>query len=201
MNEAQETKSLYDRYASEYEEKTQDYIEKYIKEDFDLFLQNLKGKKILDFGSGPGRDSVKFKQKGFHPICIDISKAMVDLCKSKELEAYEMDMEYIDFGNDSFDGVWAYTSLLHLPKSKIKNVLKKVHNILKAEGIFYLGMKSGNSEGFIESKCYPNHKRYFSLYTKEEIEKLLTDFEILNFSKVEINSEQIYINFLCRKKQ
>jgi len=29
MNEAQETKATYDKYASEYEEKTQDYIEKY----------------------------------------------------------------------------------------------------------------------------------------------------------------------------
>jgi len=201
MNEAQETKALYDKYASEYEEKTQDYIEKYIKEDFDLFLQNLKGKKILDLGSGPGRDSIRFKQKGFHPVCIDISKAMVDLCKSKGLEAYEMNMENLDFEDASFDGIWAYTSLLHLSKSKIKNVLKKIYDILKTEGIFYLGMKAGNSEGFEENKRYPNHKRYFSLYSKEEIEKLLTDFEILHFSKVEIDSEHIYINFLCRKKQ
>jgi len=201
MNEAQETKATYDKYASEYEEKTQDYIEKYIKEDFDLFLQNLKGKKILDLGSGPGRDSIKFKQRGFHPVCIDISKAMIDLCKRKGLEAYEMDMETLDFEDASFDGVWAYTSLLHLPKSKIKNVINKIRDILKTKGIFYLGMKTGNSEGFEENKRYPNHKRYFSLYSKEEIEKLLSDFEILHFSKVEIDSEHIYINFLCRKKQ
>ncbi len=201
MNEAQETKATYDKYASEYEEKTKDYIEKYIKEDFDLFLQNLKGKKILDLGSGPGRDSIRFKQKGFRPVCIDISKAMIDLCKEKELEAYEMDIENIKFENGFFDGVWAYTSLLHLPKSKIKKVIKKIENILKTEGIFYLGMKEGNSEGFEESKRYPNHRRYFSSYTKEEIEKLLIDFEILHFSKVEIGSKYIYINFLCRKKK
>ncbi len=200
MNEAQETKALYDKYATEYKEKTLDYIEKYIKEDFDLFLQNLKGKKILDLGSGPGRDSIKFKQQSFHPVCIDISKAMVELCKNKGLEAYEMDMKNLDFEDASFDGVWAYTSLLHFPKSKIKNVLKKIYDILKIEGIFYLGMKAGNSEGFEENKRYPNHKRYFSLYTKEEIEKLLTNFESLHFSKVEIDSNHIYMNFLCRKK-
>ncbi len=199
MDGAQETKSTYDKYASEYEEKTKDYIEKYIKKDFDLFLQNLRGKRILDLGSGPGRDSIRFKQRGFHPVCIDISKAMIELCKNKGLEAYERDMENLDFEDASCDGVWAYTSLLHLSKLKIKNVVDEIRDILKTKGIFYLGMKAGSSEGFEESKRYPDHKRYFSLYTKEEIEKLLTDFEILYFSKVEIDSEHIYINFLCRK--
>lgn len=199
MNAKKETCATYDKYARDYEEKAKDYIEKYIQNDFNLFLQKLRGKKILDLGGGPGRDSIRFKQRGFHPICIDISKAMVKLCKNKGIEAYEMDIEKLDFENNTFDGVWAYTSLLHIPKNQIKQVLKKIRAILKSKGVFYIGMKAGNFEGFQESKSYPNHKRYFALYTKDELEKLLSEFfEILSFSKVEIDGEHIYINFLCK---
>ena len=152
----------------------------------------------MDLGSGPGRDSFLFKQRGFEPVCIDFSKAMVDLCRQKDLEAFEMDMENMNFESSYFDGVWAYTSLLHLPKSRVKNVLEKIKDILKDGGIFYLGMKVGSFEGFEETKRYENSKRFISLYTKEEIEQMLSGFEIFNFSKVGFDKEHTYMNFMCK---
>ncbi|OYT36046.1 hypothetical protein B6U91_01990 [Candidatus Pacearchaeota archaeon ex4484_71] len=199
MDPLEETKLSYDTHATEYEKRTKDYIEEYIQKDFNLYLQNLKGRRILDIGSGPGRDSIRFKQRGFHPVCIDISKTMIELCKNKGLEAYEMNMENLDFDNNSFDGVWAYTSLLHLPKSRIKNAIKEIKRVLKPGGILYLGMKEGNSEGFEKREHYPNHKRYFALYPKEEIEKLISGFEIIHFSETKIDKEHTYLNFLCKK--
>ena len=52
---------VYNRIAAEYEEYTKDYL-KYISEDIKLFLENLSGKRILDLGSGPGRDAAFFKE-------------------------------------------------------------------------------------------------------------------------------------------
>ena len=104
MEHKKETKSAYDKYAKEFEERTKNYIENYLLNDINLFIQNLKGDKILDLGSGPGRDSLFFKTKGLHPISIDISESMVELCKQKGLEAHVMDMEDLQFENNSFDG-------------------------------------------------------------------------------------------------
>jgi SAM-dependent methyltransferase len=203
MNEKEETTAAYDSNVVYYEEKTKNYVQDYISQDLELFLKMLNGKRILDLGSGPGRDSLIFKERGFNPICVDISKSMIELCKQKGLEAYEMDMENLSFEDRSFDGVWAYTSLLHLPKDRIENVLSKIKDILKDDGVLYLGMCEGSSEGFSNNR-WNNHRRYFSLYEKEELEKILSkSFEIIHFSRVDFGSQksynQIYINFLCKK--
>ncbi|MBS3137220.1 class I SAM-dependent methyltransferase [Candidatus Woesearchaeota archaeon] len=56
---------------------------------------------------------------------------MVALCRQKGLIAYQMDMEKLVFDNDTFDGIWAYVSLVHMQKNKIGNVLKKISELLK----------------------------------------------------------------------
>jgi len=195
-----ETQLAYNKYASEYGERTKYFLKKYLAEDVNLFLRNLKGKKILDLGSGPGRDALFFKQNGFSPVCADMSESMVNLCRQKGLKAYEMDIENLEFENNSFDGIWSYASLLHLPKNKIEGVLEKIKELIKENGIFYIGMKVGEFEGFKTDQNYPDYRRYFSFYQKEELEKLLIkSFEILHFSRVEIDSNHRYVNFLCKK--
>jgi len=201
MNYVEITKDAYDKSGLIYNEHTKYFIEKYNKNDFDLFLKSLNGKKILDVGSGYGRDSIMFKNNGFNPICVDISKTMIDLCKKNNLEAYQMNFEDLDkkFENNSFDGIWCYTSLLHIPKIKIRFVLNKIKNILKSEGIFYIGMKEGDFEGYKKTKKFSTD-RYFAYYKKEELEKILFEFfEIINFTRLNADNTY-YLNFLCKVK-
>ena len=196
----EETKKVYEKYAQEYEINTKAYLKNYILEDAELFIRNLNGKKILDLGSGPGRDALFFKEKGLNPVCIDISLEAVNLCKTKGLESYEMDMEALKFDNNSFDGIWAYTSLLHIPKDRIDFVLIKINQILKDGGIVYTGMKEGDFEGWLESDKYPGMKRFFSLYKDEELRNIISKyFNILHTSKVNVGNAT-FLNYLCRKK-
>ena len=117
-------------------------------------MKYLNGPKILDVGSGPGRDSYFFKECGCNPICIDNSEEMIVLCKEKGLEAHVMDMEDMRFKEKSFDGVWAYASLLHTPKIKFDNILKNINLLLNDDGLFFIGMVGGDTEGLSESKFY-----------------------------------------------
>jgi len=72
---------------------------------------------------------------------------MIRLCREKGLEAHKMDIEDLKLEDNSFDGVWAHTSLLHVPKAKLKNVLEKISGILKKDGMFFSAVKEGDSEG------------------------------------------------------
>jgi len=194
------TKETYERFAKKYEELKESHLETFLLEIANKFLKNLNGKRILDLGSGPGRDSLYFKQNGFNPVCIDLSKSMVELCRNKGLEAYQGDMEKLDFDKE-FEGVWACTSLLHLPKTSFSPMIKKLASFLKEGGILYLGMGEGNFEGFKESSNYPGCKRFFSFYTKEEIEGKLTPyFEMFHFSRSTPEKNKNFINFIGRKK-
>jgi len=193
------TRALYEKYAYMFEEQDKRYPFNDFIDDADIFMRFLQGKKILDLGSGPGRDSQFFKERGLNPLCLDISQEMIKLCQEKGLETQVGDLEKLPFEDSSFDGVWAYTSLLHVPKIKFSKILSKINNILIPQGIFYLGMKEGNFEGMVKSEKYGESERFFSLYRDLELRKILSDFfDIVHFSKVELG-EAVFLNYLCKK--
>ncbi len=194
-------REAYDENADNYEKKlTKIFLEKYIADDLKKFLDSLSGKKILDLGSGPGFYSVAFKEKGFEPVCIDISREMISRCKQKELKSYVMDMEDLRFKKESFNGVFAFISLLHLPKERIDVTLNEIKRVLKKDGVLYIGMKEGNSEGI---KSGSSMERYYAYWEKDKLEeKLKQNFTIIDYSKIEMKEEgRVYINFLCKVKK
>ncbi len=198
MDHKEFNRKAYDANAEKFEKRTKDYILTYILKDAELFIELLSGNRILDLGSGPGRDSQFFKERGLNPLCFDFSPEMVRLCQEKGLEAQVGDLEDLPFDDSTFDGVWAYTSLLHVPKSKLNPVLARVNKILRLNGIFYLGMKEGEFEGWIESDKYPGSRRFFALYNDEELRKALTPyFDILHTSSVPLG-DATFLNYLCR---
>ena len=199
-----ETKMFYDkvldRYWKDRTESYENFIENYLSKEFNSFVENLPGKRIMDLGSGPGRDSLFFKQRGLHPVCIDISPSMVKICEENGLEAYEKDIENLNLEDESFDGIWAYASLLHLPKNRIYNSIARVRELLRPNGLFFIGMVEGDKEVLYKNDKN-NHQRFFSLYQIDELKQILGDyFEIISFKKFNVRTSQSpYINFLCRK--
>ena len=203
MNYKTLTTTTYNIHASHYEQEKGEYTQKYLTDDVHLFLNHLKGKRVIDIGAGPGRDAQIFKDKGFEPYCIDTSISMVNLCTKKGLLAEVIDLEDLRlvFSANSFEGAWAYTSLLHIPKTNIPRTLHSIQHIIIPQGILYLGMKEGSFEGFKQYKT-TTEKRYFTFYTSTELRNLLNPcFEILHESKVVLGPEHTYLNFLCQSRK
>ncbi|MBN1644731.1 class I SAM-dependent methyltransferase [Candidatus Woesearchaeota archaeon] len=158
-----------------------------------------KNSKVLDIGCGTGNYSVYFKEKGHDVIAIDISEAMVDHCKERGIDARLMNFADLDFHSESFDGIWAYASLFHVPKDKLPDILKQIHNISKNNSIIYLGVKQGDGEGFVEDNRYPGTKRWFSFYQDEELRELFGPLFNVKFHLV-TKSNTNYLNYLLDKK-
>jgi len=193
-------RKVYDRHARRFAEDTKNYLKEHIQAEAESFIANLPGKDILDLGSGPGRDSAFFRERGLNPLCFDLSREMVKLCEKKGLPAIVGDLENMPFEDNSFDGVWAYTSLLHMPKANLPIVLGRINKILSSKGIFYMGMKEGIFEGWIDSDRFRGERRFFSLYENEELRSLLLEqFEVMHHSKIPLG-KAVFLNYLCRKK-
>ena len=100
-------------------------------------LPDLKGKSVLCIGCGTGEECEHLKSLGAKRIVgIDISKGLIDFAKKSypDLEFQVMDMENLNFADDSFDFV--YSSLtMHYVKDWTKT-LRGVHKILKKGGTF-----------------------------------------------------------------
>ncbi len=186
MNYKEKTIEAYNQNAKELSKKFKKLMDLKKRYEFPRFIDLLKGKKILDLGCGSGDHSLYLKNKGLNVTSIDLSKEMISLCKKKGINALKMDIENLKFDEKSFDGIWAVTSLLHVPKLKLKKVVEKLNLILKDKGILYVCIKEGKGEELIEDKSR-NTKRFFSFWKEEEIKKLFEE----NFSLIEIKKTKL----------
>jgi ubiquinone/menaquinone biosynthesis C-methylase UbiE len=161
----QQTIDTYNKMAKGYDDETVDFWEQFPRTFVDKFIE-LSGKKIVDVGSGPGRDGLLLQQVGKEVVCVDASEAMIKLSAERGLQSVLAGFDNLPFENESFDGVWSYTALLHIQKKSVEVPLKEISRVLKPYGIFALGLIEGDSEEYKESSGV-DMPRWFSFYQKK----------------------------------
>ena len=137
----------------------------------DRFLALLPpGGKILDFGCGSGRDTKYFHEKGFAVDAVDGSEEMCRYAR----EYTGMPVRKMFFAElaaiGKYDGIWACSSILHLPLAELTDVFKKIVCALKTDGILYTSFKYGDFAGM-------RNGRYFTDFTEESFEKYIHGIE------------------------
>ena len=199
MDPVKKTIQSYDKFAKNYVDSTFDTILQYQLTQFTSFL---KGKKILDAGAGSGRDSLYLKEEDLNVISIDISLEIAKEAKKKtKVNVKEMDIRKLDFKDKSFDGIWCSASFIHLPKKDAEKALKEFNRVLKEQGIIFLGLKEGTSEGFESSVNLSREEVFISYYTQKEIEELVRNmgFDIITTYIEQDNEGSSWINLFARK--
>jgi len=176
----------YNKLAREYDQETTGFWKDFPTHMLDRFVDALPNIQVLNLGSGPGRDGLLLKQRGCDVTCLDASREMVNMCKTRGLMAAEGDLLSLPFPDHSFGGVWAYTSLLHIHKTEMPHALAETRRVLTPDGVFAIGMIEGDGELYRESfgVCLP---RLFALYAKEELEELLQNagFTVTYFETIQ----------------
>ncbi|GKX31782.1 hypothetical protein SH1V18_42620 [Vallitalea longa] len=179
-----------------------DIIPEWKAKEVDRFLSycNKNHNKLLDLGAGAGTFAKYYTDKGLDVLCIDISKSMIELCRSKNLNAEVMDFYNLDIEDNQFDYVWSMNTLLHVPKKDIRIVLKEVKRILNDGGIFYLGMYGGKcEEGIYEQDIY-EPKRFFASYTKDELLDIVGYyFKVEEYNEVLRKGDRDFLSCILRK--
>lgn len=143
----------------------------------DKFLSLLpRHAKILDVGCGVGDSVAYFLKRGFRTEGIDLSEDMIRLAKEHAPKGKfkVLDMRKMKYRKSSFDGVYAFQSLVHLKKKDVSPVLKKFNRILKPNGILFLALQKGRGEGEVYWEL-AGQKIFINRYGFKEIEKLLRD--------------------------
>jgi len=189
----------YTKYAKIYADRTFDIIMQFQQNEF---ISMLPGKKVLDVGSGSGRDAKYFKEEGLNVTGIDISNGLLEESKKrvKGAKFLKMDMLNMDFKENSFDGVWIVSTLSDVEKKDAPNFLKDCHKILKNKGIIYISVKEGEGEK-LEKKAYLNdEERFYSYYKKPELLSLLEQagFKIIK-SIVTEDSNNNWVEIFAKK--
>ena len=161
----------YDAIHDLYDAETRDFWEKFPAATVREFVSRLHGKDVLNLGSGPGRDSLILREHGLSVTCIDGSKEMVEMTSRLGFKSIQADLRDLNLAG-LYDGIWAYSSLIHLTFDESKTLLEKIHNLLRPGGILFLGLIEG--KGY-ETRNVANssYTRYFEYYYENKVESLL----------------------------
>ena len=151
----------------------------------DHFLARLnKGDTILDLGCGVGTASRYFVEQGYTPVGADLSEEMVKECKKRGLASLaRLDLEALPFLYSSFDGVWAHTSLLHVPKQRLPSAIGGLDKTLKLGGALFVALREGTGEGY---EGQVGVERWFAYFRADEFENHMpSTYRIVRRSRTE----------------
>lgn len=119
-----------------------------MSEIYQHFIPKLTaGCRILDLGSGSGRDAVYFDKQGFEVTALEPSYG---LCK-KMHEYFDGEIVCLSIEKyqpaRKFDAIWACASLVHLTKAELLTFFAEIDRYLKPGGVIYVSGKNGIQTG------------------------------------------------------
>lgn len=166
-----------------------EYAKKYIN-------KNISNVKLLDVGTGSGRDILYASKMGYDVIGVDNSDGFIEHLNQLAIEGIipkdsykKSDMRKLLFEDETFDIVRHNASILHMPligKGYMADLaISEAFRVLKPGGLMYLYVKKGDSLEFVDTNEGLGG-RVFQFYNYEMISSLLER----NGFKVIFNSEQ-----------
>jgi SAM-dependent methyltransferase len=145
-----------------------------IRREFARLLAASGGGRLLDLGAGAGQEAAWFADAGVDVIALDLSPENVVRCRARGVDAVVGDFYDLGFPDASFDGVWAMSSLLHVPDVHLPEVLAEVERVLRPHGLFQVGLWGGpGTEGPWEGDDH-DPPRFYSLRTDDRARELFT---------------------------
>ena len=189
------TLSWYRENAIQYAEETRNSL---VLDALWEFLFRMKeGGTILDYGSGSGRDSAYFLDKGFSVDSLDGSAEM----KAQAERLFGIKVKLASFlsleEKDKYDGIWAQASILHLEEHDLRAALTLIERALKRDGVFYSSFRKGEEDGYEKGRWYTNmtERRFLSfLPASLYVEK------IWESQDVRPGVSRTWLSIICRKK-
>ena len=164
------------------------------------FLSKLdRNAHILDFGCGSGRDTKAFLNQGYH---VEATDGSAELCRLAAqytgIPVCHMLFQELS-AVDQYDGIWACSSILHLPLDELSDVMCKMAIALKPNGIIYTSFKYGTFSG-------ERNGRYFTDMTEStftafirNIADLVTEEQWISSDVRPGRGEEQWLNIILRK--
>lgn len=146
---SEDLQSSYDRVAEDYAEHFRDELSEkaFDRKMLDWLIEKVGDLgTICDMGCGPGQVARYLSDRGVKACGIDLSPAMVERAQNlnPDIPFRQGDMlSLMDVDDNSYGGVAAFYSLIHLPRSTVVQALLELKRVLRPAGILLLTFHVG----------------------------------------------------------
>lgn len=166
MQSTDELRSTYNRIAHDYH---QDHLTDTWDDDyFSYFAEAIAPRgRVLDLGCRPGTETKRLIANGFEVEGFDLSDELLVIAREQNPHAkfIQGDMRSLPYADESFDGVFAKASLLHIPKQDMDTVLQEIHRVMKPKAIVHVAVKKARGDAYeaeqTENDYGYDYKRFF----------------------------------------
>ena len=146
-----------------------------------------KDSKIFEIGSASGRDAKLIRALGYTNITVsDVANYFLKLLRKEGFSPIRFNLITDDF-SEKYDFIYCWAVLVHFTKNEAKQAIKKMFETLNNNGRIALCVQSrdGYEEAWMDRDGKIGAKRYFSYWTKNELQDYMRE---VGFKNIEIES-------------
>lgn len=172
MSTNRDTITSYDATAAEYAAEAA-AMPKWVSIEIDAFVTDLGGAgRVLEIGSGGGRDALDLEKRGISVRRTDVSNGFVELLRGSGFEADLLDPLTDDLTDlqrpgSPYDGVWACACLIHVAREDFGTVLGRLAAATRIGGRLHASVREGDGEEVSERGSAPAARRYVETYWRQ----------------------------------
>jgi SAM-dependent methyltransferase len=172
------TQRSYDQVAAEYAEKFKDEMD---DKPFDRDCLDCLAREvgdlgpICDLGCGPGQIARYLHRKGIPTLGVDLSPRMVTEAQrlNPDIHFHQGNMLALPEVDNSWGGIAAFYSIIHIPRENIVDALREMKRVLKPCGILLLTFHIGEEVEHLDEWWGKSVSLDFAFFQPKEMERWL----------------------------
>lgn len=172
MGTDRDTVRSYDAVAAQYAAEAAT-MPKWVAAEIDEFVTALGGSgRVLEVGSGGGRDALELEKRGISVRRTDISKGFVDLLCERGFDADLLDPLTDNLADPQrpgtpYDGIWACACLIHVAREDLGTVLGRLAEATRTGGRLHVSVREGDGAEVSTHGSAEAPRRYVETYWRE----------------------------------
>lgn len=128
------------------------------------------GARVLELGSGPGRDARYLESHGVRVQRSDATEAFVEMLRAEGFDAVRLDVRTGELGGP-WDAVFANAVLLHLDREAVAVALVAIREAVVPGGVLACTLKDGDGETWTDARL--GGPRWFVFWRREQLAEAL----------------------------
>ena len=132
---------------------------------------------VCDIGCGPGHVARFLHERGVSVVGVDLSHGMVEQARELNagIEFMQGDMLALNVADETWAGVVAFYSLIHVPREQVTRALQELRRVLRPDGVLFLAFHVGQEVRHLDEWWGKPVSVDFIFFERAEMEGYLRD--------------------------